>query len=173
MRKIVLILVMLGGLVFNQNVFAAVEDDLRGMLTDARGAILMGDFENAVSFCDKAIETKADFAEGYAVRSEAKVYLKDVQAAQADADKAIELAPEGKSTHIAYFVKAIIALDFDAQAEQALGFVNKAIELTAIEPLEEYYELRADIHKAMGNQELADADIAKVDELVAAMIKDK
>jgi tetratricopeptide (TPR) repeat protein len=168
MRKIVLMLVMLGSLVFNQNVFAAVEDDLRGMLTDARGAILMGDFENALSFCDKAIETKADFAEAYAVRSEAKVYMKDSDGAMADAKKAIELAPEDKSIHAAYYVRAIIALDFAAEPDKALEFVNKAIELTSLEPVGEYYELRSDIHKAMGHQDLADADLSKVDEIFAA-----
>jgi tetratricopeptide (TPR) repeat protein len=166
MKKNVLILAFVCCLVMSQTVFAAVEDDLRAMMTDARGASDFGEFDQVLAFCNQAIQIKSDFPEAYALRSQAKAALEDMDGAKADAQKAIELAPGDKSIHPAYYVQAVIAFDGSAEPARALEFISKAIELTSAAPLSEYYDLRAEIYKTMGKQDLADADQAKSDEIM-------
>lgn len=158
--------VLIASLFLTSPLFAATEDELRVLMTDARGASEFGDFDNAMSFCDQAIEAKPDFAEAYALRAQAKAALNDMEGARTDAQKAVELAPDEQSIHPAYYVQAVLALDVDSKPDAALASITKAVDLTASKPVAEYYELRADIHKAMGNQSLADADMAKSDEIL-------
>ncbi len=145
------------------SVFADQTDDLSTLMRDARGAIMVGDFNQAISFCDKAIETDANFAEAYANRAEARGMSEDIDGALDDAKKAIELSPDSADIHAAYYVRAIISFDYASEPEQALEFINKAIELKNDDPL--YYDFRGEIHDSLGNQDLGDADHAKAESL--------
>lgn len=144
-------------------VFADQADDLRILMTDAKGAIMLGDVNEAISFCDQALAIDSNFAEAYALRAEAKGLAEDIDAALADANKAIELAPDSNKIHSAYYVRSVISLDYSSEPDQALEFMNKAIELKNDDPF--YYEFRGEIHTTLGNQDLADADFAKAESL--------
>ncbi len=156
MKKVFIVMLVLGFFCLVTNAFAEKADDLRVLMRDARGAITAMAAEDAVNFCDEALKLDPSFAEAYANRAEAKGMLKDLDGAMADAKKAIELTPDAKEINPAYYVRAILSLDYAAEAEKALEFINKAIELKGDEPL--YYDIRAEIHEKMGNTELAEAD---------------
>jgi tetratricopeptide (TPR) repeat protein len=159
-----MVLTVVGSLLFSNTIFAATQDELTLMMYDARGAIGLGKYEDAMGFCDQALKSGPNFAEAYAVRSQAKFSLKNIDGALEDANKAIELEPE-EYIDPAYYVRALIALEHAADPAQALEFIEKAIDIVEFEPVPEYFELRADIYKKMGKQDLADADLLKAKEI--------
>lgn len=164
MKRCFMFLIVAGSLLFSNTIFAATQDELTLMIYDARGAIGLGKYEDAMGLCDQALKSNPDSAEAYAVRSQAKFGLQDIDGALQDADKAIGLQPE-EYIDPAYYVRARIALEQAADPAEALGFIEKAIDIVEFEPVPEYFELRADIYKSMGKQDLADADLLKAKEI--------
>jgi tetratricopeptide (TPR) repeat protein len=172
MKKYLMVLTVLGSLLFSNSIFAATEDELKMMTTEARGAIALGDDEKAISLCDEVLKLDPNFPSAYAARARAKLNLEDDAGALQDANRAVELSATYSATFIdpAYYVKAALLVLDEQQTDlqPALEFITKAITLTQFTPVPAYYELRANIHKTMGNQERADADFAKMDEVLKA-----
>ncbi len=159
MKKVFILVLFLFMVGLNGLAIADKADDLRVLMTDARGALDAMQVEESIEFCDKAIELDPNFAEGYANRAIAKATKEDFDGALVDAKKAIELDPDSPKIHFAYYVRAAIALDQAAEPDKALEYINKAIALKDDDPFS--YELRASIYEKLGNTELAEKDYAK------------
>lgn len=165
MRKYLVVFGLMMVCAVPQMVWAMTEDEMYNAVYEAQAMSMLADLDGATQLCEKVLTEKPDFAPAWATRADIKLFRKDMDGALADAKKAIELDPENQEIALAYYVRATIALDMAAQPNEALEFINKAIDLSYADPQIDYYELRAQIYAQLGNQEAADADLAKVEEL--------
>lgn len=165
MKKRVMALMMAVTMISSLPVFAATEEELKKYVLDAYEATISGDWDDAKDLCDQAIGADPGYASAYAVRSMIKYNLEDDPGASEDAQKAIELSPDGYLVDLAYHLLAILSFDLEADYPKALQYSNKAIDLARDAPLADYYDLRAEIYQALGNAELSEKDKARAAEI--------
>lgn len=113
-------------------------------------------YPQAVVFYDFAIKRDDNIPSFYNNRGLCKVEMEEYLGAARDFMKAIELRPD----HSPYHRRLGIVFQEAGQHEVALKHFNKAIELDSEDP--ENFNWRADCHEALGDQQAADADRAKM-----------
>ncbi len=132
-----------------------------------------GDYENAIKYYDKAINSRHDYAEAYNNRGNAKLEKRDLDGAIKDYDKAVELKPDyaeaynnrgnvesDKGDHnsaIKNYDKAI-----ELRPDYAIAYYNRGTEKTdkgdldeAIEDFNKSIEKKPGYAEAYGNRGIA------------------
>ena len=165
MKKVMSALVLASVLFYSSASFALTPAELRTKVSEAYEEVGFGELDKAMQICNEVIEVDPKYAAAYAVRSMVNYNLGEDGGALDDAIKAIELPSDGKFIDLAYYSLADISYHLLADYPEALGHITKAIELTQDTPYALYYDLRSEIHKALGSADLADQDKAKADAL--------
>ena len=117
-----------------------------------------GQFQRAMSFFNRAIESGPESADAYFGRGLVYHDLEQYKEAIADFDRAIEIAPDHPYGH---FQRGFVYHQLE-QYEQAVTDFTRAIE---IRPDEWAYMLRAAAYNYLGQAELAQADYDRAAEL--------
>jgi tetratricopeptide (TPR) repeat protein len=103
----------------------------------ARAHLISYRFQEARAEFDKAIEQGPENAANYSGRGSANLYLGDLAAAAADADKALALDSASAEAH---FVRGQV-FDWQEHAEEAIAALSRAIELDP--RMARYYAFRS------------------------------
>lgn len=172
MKKLMSVLVVVGGLFCSSISFALTPAELRTMVTEAHEAYRWGELEKAMELCNELIKADPNYAAAYAVRAVVQYNLaQDIDSAidnaMNDVDKATSLPSDGYLIDVAYFWLAKLSLEYFEDPQASLEHITSAIELTRDDPFSDYFEFRSEIYKTLGNMELSAQDKAKADALRA------
>ncbi|MFX0206715.1 MAG: tetratricopeptide repeat protein, partial [Candidatus Hodarchaeota archaeon] len=111
----------------------------------------IGEYDNALSDCNQALELDNTFWGSYACHGFAQYGLQNYESAIADFDEAITLGPPRGNPRI-YNARAV-AYENNNDYQLAFSDYDKAIELDPDEP--KFYYNRGLLHKELGNIEEA------------------
>lgn len=118
----------------------------------------LGNYRDAVADLNKVIELDPNNAKAYGVRGVALANTGDNKKAVADFDKAISLKPND----VANYENRGLVYGNMGDFKSALADFDKVISL---KPTAEAYQRRAQCYEALGDNEKAQADLAKANEL--------
>ncbi len=110
---------------FQTQAIALAPGYAKAFLDRGRAKQDLGDWEGAVSDCDKALELNGGLSAAYSDRGAAKNKLKDYAGAVADFDRALELRPNDAIVHL----NRGVAWEKRGDSDRALADFGRAIEL--------------------------------------------
>ncbi len=128
--------------------------------------LLKKQFTEAIEWLTRAIEADPGMAKAYQARAAAYLQLERLDEAEADLNKALDLAPENPRLYfrmgqIFYRRSQLAQQEEDKRGllERALEFFNRAIDL---EPMyAAAFMARSQVYRDLGEEELADFDLDK------------
>lgn len=140
---------------------AAENEVLEKRFAEANAKVDAGEFQAALDLYNEILEAEPKAGNVWIMRGVAKWNLKDRSGARADLAQAIALHPDNFD---AYRVRG----QFRYQQEDFSGSLadfNKAIELTRQKPVAEFFGMRAELHRRLGDHPSAIYDLDRAIDL--------
>lgn len=132
-----------------------MKPDLEDLFADGQFRLMEDDFAGSIAIFNEVLEKDPQYGKAYQARAIARLKAGDAEAALVDINAAIRCEPDNARFH---YHKASILIGKKA-LDEALESLSRAIDLDSGYPPP--YLLRGKIYEQLGEEELANADIAQ------------